>query len=161
MIDFEKLPEEMKCDIEEINLTTQLVKSIIDKKKCFTPKEKLVLLDTLSSIEKYMENIKIIETIQECTNQLKNLDDIYSRLQQQKTLKLDLTKYEKYSEEYIEPFVLMWSIGEILDMTTKTTSPSFEKFREYMKYNLLPMVAFQLTGAIAIILKERIIDKAS
>ena len=161
-IDIDKLPEEMKCDIKETLLTLELVKLMVSKMKYFTSKERIILLDVISSIEKYMEDIKTIETIQEFTHQLKILDDVYSKLKENnKTLNLDLTKYKKYYDKYIEPCVLMWSIGAISDMTRKTKTPSVEEFGEYIKNHLLPMLALQIIGAIATMIEQRTFYKAS
>lgn len=158
-INYETLPEEMKCDIEETLLTINLIKYLVNEKKCFTPKEKTLLLDVISSSEKYMEDIKKIETVQECCNLLDTLDDVYSKLKENKTLKLDLSKYKQYYNKYIEHFVFMWSIGGILDMTRETKSPSVEEFREYIKNNLLPMLLLQIIGAIATMIEQRTFSK--
>ena len=159
-INYETLPEEMKCDIEETLLTINLVKYLVNEKKCFTPKEKTLLLDVISSSEKYMEDIKKIETAQECCNLLDTLDDVYSKLKENKTLNLDLTKYKKYYDKYIEPFVFMWKFGGVLNMTTKTKSPSVEECGEYIKNNLLPMLLLQIIGAIATMIEQRTFHKA-
>ena len=105
-IDIDKLPEEMKCDIKETLLTLELVKLMVSKMKYFTSKERIILLDVIASIEKYMEDIKTIETVRECCNLLNTLDDVYSKLKENnKTLNLDLTKYKQYYDKYIEHFV--------------------------------------------------------
>ena len=160
-INYETLPEEMKCDINEALFTLKLVKFVVNEMKYFTSKERILLLDVIASTEKYMEDIKKVETVQECCNLLDTLDDVYSKLKENKTLNLDLTKYEKYYNKYIEPFVLMWSIGGMLDMTSKTKTPSVEECGEYIKNNLLPMLALQITGAITATIEQRTSYKAS
>lgn len=82
-------------------------------------------------------------------------------LKENKTLNLDLTKYKKYYDKYIEPFVLVWNIGGVLDMTTETKSPSVEECGEYIKNNLLPMLALQIIDAITTMIEQRTSYKAS
>ena len=159
-INYETLPEEMKCDINEALFTLKLVKFVVNEMKYFTSKERILLLDVIASTEKYMEDIKKVETVQECCNLLDTLDDVYSKLKENKTLNLDLTKYKKYYDKYIEPFVFMWKFGGILNMTTKTKSPSVEECGEYIKNNLLPMLLLQIIGAIATMIEQRTFPKA-
>ena len=161
-INYETLPEEMKFNAEETKVIIQFIKGIVSSKKYFTTKERTLLLDVIASIEKYIADTKKIETVRECCNLLNTLDDVYSKLKENnKTLNLDLTKYKKYYDKYIEHSVFMWSIGEISDMTKETKTPSVEEFGEYVKNHLLPMLALQLIGAIATMLEQRICCKAS
>ena len=160
-INIDKLPEEMKCDIKETLLTLELVKLMVSKMKYFTSKERILLLDVIASIEKYIEDTNKIETVRECCNLLNTLDNVYSKLKENKTLNLDLTKYKQYYEKYIEHSVFMWCIGEISDMTKETKTPSVEEFGEYIKNHLLPMLALQIIGAIATMIEQRTFYKAS
>ena len=160
-INYETLPEEMKCDIEETLILIEVVQHMVCRMKCFTFEERILLIDVIGSIEKYIKDTNKIETVQECCNILDTLDNVYSKLKENKTLNLDLTKYKKYYDKYIEPFVLVWNIGGVLDMTTETKSPSVEECGEYIKNNLLPMLALQIIGAITTMIEQRTSYKAS
>lgn len=154
-IDIDKLPEEMKCDIEETLILIEVVQHMVCRMKCFTFEERILLIDVIGSIEKYIKDTNKIETVRECCDLLNTLDDVYSKLKEHKTLNLDLTKYKQYYDKYIEHSVFMWSIGEISDMTKETKTPSVEEFGEYIKNHLLPMLALQIIGAIATMIEQR------
>ncbi len=158
-INYDILPESMKADIDEILLSIRLTRLISVQARAITEKEKTFINDILSSIEKCINERNEIKNRNDFTEQLKIADNIYTRLKQHKTIKLDLTKYENFYDNHITSWLRLWEIGELFEQLTgmkeKSERESYEEYKTLMTDNLLPMLLFQLLGSIVYWIKEK------
>lgn len=154
-VNFDILPEEMKCDIEETIFSIRMTRCLAVGAVFLTEKEKSFLNDVITTIENCIKERNNIKSQDDFSEQLKIADNLYSQLEQHKTIKLDLTLYDKYYDDYITPWLSLWRIGEILEITTGIKEDSYEKYKNLMINHLFPMLLCQIIGIISSWLYEK------
>lgn len=125
--------------------------------------ERVLFTEITNKLQPIFEKTEKAKTYEDCHILVKKLKDIHQQLKQNKKIKLDLSKFENYYDQFIATTLIMIPLAnacpEFADLVI--VSPNSTGSSKFLQKELcetgIPMLAYQILGAMTMY----VIDKVS
>lgn len=148
---------------KEIKMSVELLHTAI-KYSDIRPDEKVLFTEINNKLQTIIEKAEKTKTFPECQELVNKLNNIHHQLKRNKKIKLDLSQFENYYDQYIATTMLMIPLANACPdfANLVIASPNGVGSSNFLQKELcetgIPMLAYQIIGAMTIYIRGNLFD---